>query len=213
MKKTIAIVAAALLVVFTAGAQDFSPRMYLGVQGGVNYTTSNGWNIPYMQHLNVPNLSFDLGYDFTPVFGLRCSLSGPVANFPSPNNGKQINKFNYAQLGLDATFDILNIFRERADRGISPYIFVGGAGYYRFKGANADSGLGFGVRGGLGANLRLSDKVTLSVEVVDNALSNKFNTLDDNVYAFGNTPLQFKRPFPWDANIAALVGVKFYIGE
>ena len=197
MKRTFAIVVAALLMTLTAGAQEkeFYPGWYLGLQGGVNYTTSNNWNLPRLQHLNAPNLSLDLGYDFTPVFGLRGSLSGPVANYPAGINNKQINKFNYGQLGLDATFDILNIFRQRADRGISPYLFLGGAGYYRFKGDNADKGFGFGARGGLGANVRLSDLVTLSVEVVDNALSNKFNTLDDNEYAFGNLPIQFKRPF------------------
>ena len=214
MKKTFAIVVAALLMTLTAGAQEkeFYPGWYLGLQGGVNYTTSNNWNLPHFQHLNAPNLSLDLGYDFTPVFGLRGSLSGPVANFPAPTNGKQINKFNYGQLGLDATFDILNIFRQRADRGVSPYIFAGGAGYARFKGANADKGLGLGVRAGAGINFRLGDLVTLSVEVVDNALNNKFNTLEDNTKALGGTPLEFKKPFPWDANLGALVGLKFNIG-
>ena len=85
MKKFFSIIAFALLVTFAAGAQDaktFYPGWYLGVQGGANYTTSNDWTLGHWDHINIPNAALNLGYDFTPVFGLRANLSGPFANCP-----------------------------------------------------------------------------------------------------------------------------------
>ena len=80
--------------------------------------------IGQFQHIT-PNGSINLGYDFAPWFGLRGSLSGPVGTYPV--KGKTIGRFGYAQLGLDAMFDIGNMFRYKETRFLSPYFFVGGA--------------------------------------------------------------------------------------
>ena len=212
MKKTLAIVASVLLMTFASSAQDvFYPGWYLGVQGGANYTTSNLWSISHWDHINIPNAALNIGYDFTPVFGLRANFSGPFANHPSLNDGTQINRFNYAQAALDATIDICNIFRYKEVRALNPYLFLGAGAYYRLATADAAASIGPAVRLGAGIDIRLSSLVDLTLELQDNALDNKFNTLDDNWLYTGDI-LKIKKPFQWDDNFAALVGLKFNIG-
>ncbi|MBR6268986.1 MAG: OmpA family protein [Bacteroidales bacterium] len=209
MKRVLIVLASVLVLASSVKAQNFYyPGWYLGVQGGANYTTSNLWNLGNWKHVN-PNAALNLGYDFTPVFGLRGSLSGPVGNFPIKDSAP--GSFNYAQLGLDATIDIINIFKYGPRRILNPYIFVGGALYDRFKVGDVASHLGAGVRGGAGLNVRLNDLVTLSLELQDNFLGNKFNTLDDN-WIYGGEYLNWKKPFQWDDNFAALAGLKFNFG-
>ncbi len=204
MKKVFVVVFAAFALAFGAKAQDFTPSWNLGVMGGANYTTSNLWQTSNFSHIT-PNASINLGYTVSPWFGLRASLSGPIANYPQ---GKTAVKFGYAQIGVDAMFDICNMFSYNPERFFSPYIFVGGAGDYRFAGDAFQSYFGPGVRAGLGFNFRLGDKMALAIEFQDNALNNKFNTLDDNKL-FGGDILGWKRPFQWDDNFAALIGLKF----
>ena len=205
MKKVFVVVFAAFALAFGAKAQDFTPSWNLGVMGGANYVTSNNWQISKFKHVT-PNASVNFGYDVSPWFGLRASVSGAFGTYPI--QGKTIGKFNYAQIGVDAMFDICNMFSYNPERFFSPYIFVGGAGNYRFAGDAFQSYFGPGVRAGLGFNFRLSDKMALVVEFQDNALNNKFNTLDDNEL-FGGNILRWKRPFKWDDNFAALIGLKF----
>ena len=209
MKRVLIVLASILVLASSVKAQNFYyPGWYLGVQGGANYNTSNLWNLGNWKHVN-PNAALNLGYDFTPVFGLRGSLSGPVGNFPIKDAAP--GRFNYAQLGLDATIDIINIFKYGPRRILNPYIFVGGALYDRFKVGDVASHFGAGVRGGAGLNVRLNDLVTLSLELQDNFLGNKFNTLDDN-WIYGGEYLNWKKPFQWDDNFAALAGLKFNFG-
>ncbi len=215
----------------------FYPGWYLGIQGGVVYTTSNEWAYAAwdkLKHLNVPNVSLNVGYDFTPVFGLRGSLSGPFGNYPSENHW-DINRYCYGQLVVDATFDICSIFRENAKRLLNPYLFVGGGAFYRFAVNGKDAFFGPVVRLGGGLDIRLSELVDLTLELQDNGMHNKFNTLteldrgphvgteeqnkywsseyhgDDGLY-YGGEILKIKKPFRWDDNVAALIGLKFNLG-
>ena len=206
MKKLVLILTAAFTLAFSAKAQEaFTPGWNLEIMGGANYVTSNNWNIGKFQHIT-PNASINLGYDIAPWFGLRGGLSGAFGTYPI--QGKTIGKFNYAQLGLDAKFDICNIFNVNAARFFSPYVFLGGLGNYRFAANEQNGKLSAGARVGLGFNFRLTDGIKLALEFQDNGLTNEFNTLDDNEYYGGNI-LYWKRPFRWDDNFAALLGLKF----
>ena len=206
MKKLVLILSAAFALAFSAQAQGiFTPGWNLEVMGGANYVTSNQWSIPHFQHIT-PNASVSLGYDIAPWFGLRGSLSGPVGTYPI--QGKSIGKFGYAQLGVDAMVDICNIFGYNPARFFSPYVFLGGAAGYRFPVEQVKGFFAPGVRAGLGFDFRLTDAIKLALEFQDNAQSNKWNTLDDNEF-FGGDILHWKRPFRWDDNFAALVGLKF----
>ena len=254
MKRLLSIFAVAMLVTFAASAQEtkdkqcckevqcleeqccekcfkeaFYPGWYLGLQGGVVYTSSDEWAYAgwdKLKHLNIPNVSLNVGYNFTPVFGLRGSFSGPFGNFPSADHWT-INRFTYAQAVLDATFDICNIFRHRETRLLNPYLFVGAGAFYRFSVAGKDAFFGPTVRLGGGLDIRLSELVDLTLELQDNGMHNKFNTLteldkgpdyskdyhgDDGLY-YGGEILKIKKPFRWDDNVAALIGVKFNLGS
>ena len=209
MKKLLVIAFAALALSFNAKAQDeFYPGWHLDLMGGANYVTSNLWQINQFKHIT-PTGQIALEYDFSPVFGLRGTVSGPIGTYPinTTKGTSTIGKFNYLQGGLDAMIDIANIFSYKSTRFLSPYVFLGAAGNYRFKTDKADAYFGPGVRAGLGFNFRLSDAVKFVIELQDNALNNKFNTLDDDeIFAPG--VLNIKRPFKWDDNFAALAGLK-----
>ena len=212
MKKVFVVLFAILLGLSANAQNEFYPGAYFGIQGGANYGTSNQWKIGHFQHIT-PNAQITFGYDFTPVFGLRGNLTGPMAKFPSGNPvGSVAGTLYYAQLGLDATFDICNIFKYKETRFLSPYIFVGAGANYRLATADAAACFGPAVRAGLGFDFRLSELVDLSLEFQDNALSNKFNTVDDNKI-FGGEILNWKKPFQWDDNFAALIGLKFNFGS
>ncbi len=124
------------------------------------------------------------------------------------NDGKEMGTLHYLQLGADAVFDLLNIFNYNPTRFLSPYAFIGAAGNYRFETKEAKGFFGPAVRAGLGFAFRLDDVAKLVIELNDNGLSNKFNTLDDNEL-FGGEILRWKRPFKWDDNFSALIGLQF----
>lgn len=206
MKKVFVTIFAAAVLAFSVSAQDFTPGWNLGVMGGINYVTSNSWTIGKFEHVT-PNVSLNMGYDVAPWLNLRGSLSGISGTYPT-NKGKVAEKIKYAQLGVDGVVDICDIFSYNPERFFSPYVFLGVAGNYRFKVGNEDAAFCPGVRAGLGFDFRISDGVKIALELQDNGLNNKFNTLDDNTY-FGGDILKWKRPFKWDDNFVALIGVKF----
>lgn len=206
MKKLFVIMVAALAMAFSAKAQEFDPGWNLTFQGGVNLTSSNYWKIDPWKHLT-PDAQVALGYKFSPVFGLRGVWSGPMGQFPK-NDGTDMGTLHYAQLGVDALFDIFNIFNYSPTRFLNPYVFLGAAGNYRFETTDTKGFFGPAVRAGLGFAIRLDDVAKLVIELQDNAMSNKFNTLDDNAI-FGGNILNWKRPFKWDDNFAALLGLQF----
>lgn len=205
MKKAVLIVFAVFALAFSSKAQDtFAPKFSVEVFGGAGYMTSNNWNISSFKHI-LPNASVNVAYSVKPWLGLRASLSGPTGNFPK---GTEAVNFNYLQLGVDAVVDICNIFGYSDTRFLNPYIFLGTGSNYRFPVEDNAGFMGVVVRAGAGLDFRLSPSVKLALELQDNGLNNKFNTLDDNEY-YGGGILHWKRPFKWDDVFTALVGLKF----
>ncbi|MBQ3659839.1 MAG: OmpA family protein [Bacteroidales bacterium] len=197
MKRLFVIIIATLALAFSAKAQEFTPGWNLSAQGGVNYTASDLWQIDNLHHFT-SDAQIALGYKFSAWFGLRGAWNGPVGSFPN-NEGTEMGIMHYAQLGLDAMFDIANLFNYNPTRFLSPYLFLGGAGNYRFETTNDKAVFGPAIRAGLGFAIRLDDVARILLEVHDNALSNKFNTFDDKGL-FGTS---------WDDNLAALIGLQF----
>ena len=200
MKKLFVIVFAALALAFSAKAQVFNPGWNLTVQGGVNYTASDLWKIDDLHHFTSDG-QIAVGYQFSPWFGLRGAWSGPIGSYPN-NGGTEMGLFHYAQLGLDAMIDIANMFNYNPTRFLNPYLFLGGAGNYRFETTTEKGVFGPAIRAGLGFAIRLDDVAKLVLEVQDNALSDKFNTVADKGF-FGTS---------WDDNLAALIGLRFAVG-
>ena len=207
MKKALLVLSSFLALTFSVNAQQFFPDWYIGIKGGVGETIGEtSW-----EKLLSPAAAINVGYQFTPVFGLRGDLSGWQAKGALPLYG-DVYKFNYAQAALDATFDIASLFAGYKERIINPYIFVGAGANYRFNNDEANaiashfykdnylwdggkiSALG---RAGVGIDFRLSDAVAIELEGVANGYSDKFNSKVGDIF---------------DYQINALAGLKFTFG-
>ena len=220
MRKALLILSSLLVLGSSAFAQEtFYPGWQFGIKGGATYTAGEA---SFQDLLTYPTVAVSAGYQFTPVFTLRGELSGWQAKGALPAI-EQIYKFNYGQLNADAVFDICNMFNFKSERLFSPYLFAGIGGNVRFNNDEAlankahfeqlpanylweNPTLSFTARAGAGVDVRLSDAVKISLEVVDNVLSDHFNSKKGNT-KIADTRLDF------DYNISALLGLKFCFGQ
>ena len=224
MKKTLLVLSALVALCSSAFAQSaeeaFYPGWQFAIKGGATYTAGES---SFKNLISVPTIALGAGYQFTPVFTLRGELSGLQAKGAVPAY-EAIYKFNYGQLNLDGVFDICNMFKFKSTRTINPYIFVGIGGNVRFNNSEAnaiktahpqysfdyawsDPTISFTGRFGGGIDFRLSDAVRISLEVVDNVLTDKFNSKKGESFQIGKLNLDF------DYNISALLGLKFTFGQ
>ena len=223
MKKLLVVLSAALMLGISANAQEtFYPGWNFGFQAGATYHATVYGGITRWNCVSYPTLALNVGYEFSPWFGLRGDFSGFTGK-GKDSAIPEVFSFNYVQFGLDAMFDICNMFKFRSERTVNPYIFLGPGVNYRFNNkasskviANqgeyywGSSVLGFAGRVGAGINFRLSDAVKLSFEVVDNALSNKYNSVKDDAFDDLKKGGWFNS---LDHNISALLGLKFTFGQ
>ena len=185
MKKLVLVISA-MLVLTNAFAQDvFYPGFYLGIKGGASYTVGETPGI-FDAKLLSPSAALDLGYQISPVFGLRANISGWQGKGGFPD-AKDYYGWNYAQAAVDATFDICNIFGFK-ERVVNPYGFigVGGVGYFN-NGVPTEkllandipwNGFKFNTVAHVGAGIdfNLSDLLALELEYVYNAEADAFNS-------------------------------------
>ena len=216
MKKALAILASAMMLGISATAQEFNPGWYLQLRGGAAETIGEtAWT-----DLISPAADLSLGYQFTPVFGLRGDVLGWQAKGAQNgiNGATEVYKFNFAQAALDATFDICNIFNTNASRIFSPYVYAGVGAALAFnndeaqalkaKGANFEylwDGKQFSPAGraGAGFDIRLSDAVKINLEAGVNALSDKFNSKKNDR----------TNSIDMDYQYTALIGLKIALGK
>lgn len=191
------------------GKTIFNKHAYLQLQGGAAYTLGEA----EFKDLISPAAALQLGYKFSPVFGIRAGATGWQAKggWVAP---AQTYKFNYVEGNLDFVFDMASLFGGfNPERVVTPYIFLGGGGAYGFGNDEAnklntggyvleylwkDSKLFWAARGGLGLDFRLSDAVSLLLEGNVNMLPDRFNSKNAN------------HP-DWQFN--ALAGLKFNLGK
>lgn len=191
------------------GRVEFNPHWFLGVQAGASYTLGE----TDFGDLISPAAAIYAGYQFNPLFGLRAGLSGWEAKgaYVSP---KTIYKYNYLQGNVDAMLDLGNLFCGYSPkRFFNAYLFLGMGvnGAFNNDDAVALASQGYSLeylwdknkvnvtgRGGLGANLRLSDNVFFNLEVNANVMSDKYNSKKA-----GNADWQFN----------ALAGLTFKFGK
>lgn len=165
----------------------FTPHWYMQVQAGAAQTVGETG----LEKLISPAAALSAGYKFTSLWGIRAGISGWQAKgtwavLPDAY------KFNFLQGNVDATLDLSNLFcHYNSKRFFNAYMFLGAgingafnnddaialdeAGYsgeYLWKGKKVF----FAGRGGLGANMRLSNCVSFNIEVNANVLSDKFNS-------------------------------------
>ncbi len=212
MRKSILVIASLCLSLGAfAQTSEFTPGWYAGIKGGVGYTV--GEYSSFSKFLS-PSAALNLGYQFTPVFGLRGDLSG-LQGKGSVGEGKEYT-FNYGQLGLDATFDLCNLFSGYKARTVNPYVFAGVAGNLRFNNDQAqdlkanfaadnylweDPTVSVAGRAGIGIDFRLSDCVAITAEIATNLLTDHFNSKN------GGSASVF------DHQYQALIGLKFNLGK
>ena len=214
MKKIFALAVAAALSFGSAFAQnagngEFDGHWFIQLQGGIGQTvgeTSFG-------DLISPAAALNVGYKFTPVWGLRAGVSGWEAKgaLAGPT---AVYGFNYLQGNVDVLADICGIFSGyRAKRVLSPYLFAGVGVNGRFNNDEARAlasrfpssdylwdGCKVSLVGrfGLGTGIRISDAVSLNIELNANVLSDKFNS---------------KRGSAVDWQLGAVAGFTFSLGR
>ena len=189
----------------------FRPHLYGQIQAGAGYTIGE---VDYFT-LFSPAAALSLGYQFSPIFGARLVASGFQGVGHAIGNGIERYTYNYLEGGLDLTISLADLFGGyKHDRVFKPYFFLGGAAIGAFnngalnvksvvpseyfgnlwhKGLIAPAG-----RVGIGADIRLSDNLALTLEVNDNITSDRFNSKKA-----GNPDYQFN----------GLVGLKLTFGK
>lgn len=202
MNKLYSLILAGVMLIgtLTAGAQTieqrliepeqtvFAPHWFMQVQGGAAETLGEA----SFGDLISPAAALNIGYRFSPVFGLRAGASGWQAKGAAVAEKTNLYKFNYINANVDAMLSLTNLFCGwNPKRVLDFYAFVGVAGTDRF---NNDEALkiaatgyefahlwdthkwSFTGRGGLGVNVRLSDIVALNVEANANGTTDHFNS-------------------------------------
>lgn len=191
------------------GKTIFKPHAYLQLQGGAAHTLGEA---DFMDLIS-PAAALNLGYKFTPVFGMRIGASGwqGKGGWVAP---AQVYSFKFVQGNLDFVFDLRSMFNGfNPDRIFNPYLFAGGAYAYGFENDEANAldvgdyeleylwsdNKGFPAgRFGLGFDFKLSDAVSFMIEGNTNILSDHFNSKKAN------------HP-DWQFN--ALAGLKINLGK
>lgn len=166
---------------------EFNPHWFMQLQAGGGYTIGE----TEFKKLLSPAAAINVGYRFTPAFGLRVGGSGWQGK-GALVNPRHNYKFNYLQGNVDAMLSLTNLFcGYNPDRVLDFYGFLGLGGALGFhnKQANDLSAAGyhfdklwsgkkffFDARGGLGVNINLSRVVALNLEANANMLPDGFNS-------------------------------------
>lgn len=188
---------------------EFRPHLYGQLQGGIAFTRGE----TVFTDLLSPAGYLSVGYQFNPTLGLRAVAGG----WQGKGNALQpfeVYKFNFLQGNLDLTFSLSSLFGGyKHDRVLDFYGFVGGGALYAFNnGANAVAAAGNQTpleylydtnilpvgRVGVGADIRLTDCLSLTAEGNLNITSDKFNS---------------KKAENPDFQYNALIGLKFSFGK
>ncbi len=169
------------------GKTVFKPHAYLQLQGGAAHTLGEA---KFMDLIS-PAAALNLGYNFSPVFGMRLGASGwqGKGGWVAP---AQVYGYQFIQGNLDLVLDLRSMISGfNPDRVFNPYLFAGGAYAYGFENDEANAlntgtydleylwqdNKGFpGGRVGLGLDFKLSKAVSFMIEGNANILSDRFNS-------------------------------------
>ncbi len=199
---------------------DHNPYWYIQLQGGAQYTLGE---IDFKDLIS-PNVQVAIGRQFTPAFGIRLQANAWESRAGLGDNKW---KWKYVAPGLDLTFNLSNIFCGfNPNRVFNFSAFIGGgvnigwdnkaddikAAYNATYPAAIAAGTlnenidyvwtgtkvrGFG-RAGVAADFRLSNAVSLGLEVNANTMTDRYNS---------------KKAGNWDWYFNALAGLKINLGK
>ena len=202
---------------------DHNPYWYIQLQGGAQYTLGE---IGFKDLIS-PNVQVAIGRQFSPVFGLRLQANAWESKAGIDAGTRPSWKWKYVAPGLDLTFNLSNLFCGfNPNRVFNFSFFFGGGANIGWDNKAADinniyqtqyataykDGLisenvdyiwdgtkvrAFG-RAGIAADFRVSDAISLGLEVNANTLSDRYNS---------------KKAGNWDWYFNALAGLKINLGK
>ena len=224
MKKTILSCLLALGFI-SASAQDqqpkteyvFNPHWYTQIQAGLQHTLGE----VDFGDLNSFNVQAAIGRQFDPIFGARLAVNAWQSKAGSKiDNQKYTWDWKYVAPSIDLTINLSNaLCGFNPNRVFNFGVFIGAGANIAFsndKAADAKAAMNqqFGAnsleyiwdgtkvnflgQGGITADFRLSDAISLGIELSANTLSDKYNS---------------KKAGNWDWYFNALAGVKINLGE
>lgn len=166
--------------------QKFQSHWFLNLQGGAQYTQTDA----KFSDLLSPNVQAAVGYQFSPVFGIRLAANGWQSK-GAFDDGPDY-KFKYVAGNLDFLFNLSNLFCGwNPDRVLSVIALVGGGANIGFDNDEANSLKTRGYRldniwdgtkrrsigrAGLLLDFRLSESVGLLLEGNANVVSDYYNS-------------------------------------
>jgi outer membrane protein OmpA-like peptidoglycan-associated protein len=202
---------------------DHNPYWFIQLQGGAQYTLGE---IDFKDLIS-PNVQIAIGRQFTPVFSMRLQANAWQSKAGIDAGTRPSWKWKYVAPGLDLTFNLSNLFCGfNPNRVFNFSVFIGGGAnigwdnkadeinsIYKSQYQSAyNAGLisenidyiwdgtkirAFG-RAGIAADFRLSNAVSLGLEVNANTLSDRYNS---------------KKAGNWDWYFNALAGLKINLGK
>ncbi len=202
----------------------FKPHLYIQAQAGAGHTLGE---IDFAE-TTAFNAQLGLGYQITPVVGLRLSANGWTGRAGMDYNDQTLKwKYKYVAPMLDVTFNLSNLICGfNPNRVFNLSVFLGGGANIAWENdeaasasakltsLTAQSSIGyegenlaylwdgtktrFVGRGGIQADFRLSDAVSIGLEVNANCLNDHYNS---------------KRAGNADWYFNALAGLKINLGK
>lgn len=202
---------------------EFRPHVYGQIMGGAGHTVGE----TTFTDLISPAGALNLGYQVSPVFGIRAGVAGWQGKGAVVFPGLELYKFNFLQGNVDLTLNLANLFGYNHARFFNPYVFIGGGAAFGLKNGAGDvsdkttlellwednklvTPLG---RAGVGTDLRLTDRLALTLEANGNVYSDRlnskkagnpdyhYNALIGLKYVFGGKP--FRQSAAYLADVAA----------
>ena len=166
----------------------FVPHWFITAQGGAAYDVGEG----KFKELISPAAQLSVGYQFTPLIGTRLAVSGWESRnrYTSP---KIKYKWNFVQPAVDLMLNLNTLFFGWQETPVvDTYAFIGAGVSYSFNNddaeiANRRDDVEFQklwhdyrfnpvLRGGLGADVRITDHVAIGAEVNANMLPDHYNS-------------------------------------
>ena len=196
---------------------EFQKHWFLNLQGGAQYTLGEA----KFKDLISPNVQLGLGYQFSPVFGMRLQANAWQSKGGSTVWGNEYKwKYKYVAPTLDATINLTNLFGGFNAKRLCDVTFFAGVGaniaFSNDEAADANAAImavdptarlrylwdgtkpRFVGQAGVDVDFNISKRVALGIEVSANTLSDHYNSKKA-----GNSDWYFN----------GLVGVKFNLGK
>lgn len=171
----------------TDNSSSFKPGWYIGINGGTNFFMGEGNNFfsknkdyvdPWKKFGWLGRVA--VGYDFTPVIGLRGMLGYHAFNWttvPVAADGSYpVYKFSSENLSADMMVNLSNWWGGYKKRTVDFSAFVGLGGAYLNDNSVKASVAGM-FRGGLQSDLHLSDAVSINLMLDGNISTDNYNDL------------------------------------